>query len=281
MYQIIVNADDFGRHKLINEAVERGVQHGCIRSATLMPGGDAFEDAVEVARKNPDLGVGIHFTLVNGNPLLPAKEIPSLVDETGKFLDDYTIFVKHFLQGRIHIEEVQRELAAQLQKMQRTGLTLTHVDSHQHMHTLPGLIACVLELADGAGIRAIRVPKTPIFCGANGGLGQLIGRLGLCTLAKLAAYKAAGRGFVMPDHFTGIVAGEAVDTALFKELAVSLQLGVTEVMLHPGTDNAVLQAACGWQHDFEAELSAVTDTEVLRLLQEKGIRCSNFRDLRQ
>ena len=52
-YQLLVNADDFGRHVLIDQAVKHCVEEGCLRSATLMPGGKAFDDAVEVATAMP------------------------------------------------------------------------------------------------------------------------------------------------------------------------------------------------------------------------------------
>ena len=99
-YQLLVNADDFGRHVLIDQAVKRCVEDGCLRSATLMPGGKAFDDAVEVARCHPELGVGIHLTLVNGFPVCEAKDIPSLVTKEGVFFDNHVEFVKHFLKGQ-------------------------------------------------------------------------------------------------------------------------------------------------------------------------------------
>ena len=101
--------------------------------------------AVETALTHPELGVGVHFTLVNGFPVLPPEEIPSLVTEKGVFYDDYIHFVKRFLAGRIRMEEVRRELAAQAEKMAKTGLSLTHVDGHQHMHVLPGIFDAALD----------------------------------------------------------------------------------------------------------------------------------------
>ena len=106
MKKIIVNADDFGRHELINRAVERAFNTGCLKSTTLMAGGIAFDDAVNVAKKNSGLGVGIHFTLANGNPVLPPKEIPSLVTEEGIFHDNYIKFLKRYLSGKISLFEV-------------------------------------------------------------------------------------------------------------------------------------------------------------------------------
>ena len=276
MKRIIVNADDFGRHELINRAVERAFNTGCLKSATLMAGGIAFDDAVALAKKIPDLGVGIHFTLANGNPILPPKEIPSLVTEEGIFHGDYVKFLKRYLSGKISLSEVRSELAAQLEKIQRAGLHLTHVDSHQHLHHVPGIVKIVLELAESAGIRSMRVANAKLFDGELDSLGKFVGRLGLSSLAKFAICQARKKNFTMPEHFAGIVAGESVSENFMLKLIEHLQDGTTEVMLHPGTDNKILQDFCEWEHDFEEELAAVTSPKVLSLLDEQKISAVNF-----
>lgn len=276
---IIINADDFGRHAEINRAVEEGLVHGCLRSATVMPGGAAFAGAIDIARRHEELGLGVHFTLVDGHPILPPEEIPSLVGSEGDFLPDHTALLKRYLKGGVNLEEVRRELAAQLQKIEATGIPISHVDSHQHMHTLPGIIDIVLDLAARAGIRAVRTPRTPLFAGAFGGLGQLVGRLGLSTLARLAACKAHRRGLLTPDHFAGIVAGEAVSEGELLHLIAHLPQGTTEVMMHPGMKNDVLQEDSGWQHDFEAELAAILSPRVGEALRKAEVEPVNFRHL--
>ncbi len=280
MKKIIVNADDFGRHELINRAVERAFNFGCLKSATLMAGGIAFIDAVDVAKKNSGLGVGIHFTLANGNPVLPPEEIPSLVTADGIFHGDYVKFLKRYLSGKISLAEVRSELAAQLEKILNAGLTLTHFDSHQHLHHVPGIIEIVLSLAKAAGIRCMRVADTKLFDGELDSLGKLFGRLGLGSLAKFAAYMAHKKNFATPEHFAGIVAGESVDEKFLLKLIENMREGTTEVMLHPGTDNKILRDFCSWEHDFEAELNAVTSEKILNALAEKNISATNFSDLR-
>lgn len=276
---IIINADDFGRHAEINRAVEEGLVHGCLRSATVMPGGAAFAGAIDIARRHEELGLGVHFTLVDGHPILPPEEIPSLVGSEDDFLPDHTALLKRYLKGGVNLEEVRRELAAQLQKIEATGIPISHVDSHQHMHTLPGIIDIVLDLAARAGIRAVRTPRTPLFAGAFGGLGQLVGRLGLSTLARLAACKAHRRGLLTPDNFAGIVAGEAVSEGELLHLIAHLPQGTTEVMMHPGMKNDVLQEDSGWQHDFEAELAAILSPRVGEALRKAEVEPVNFRHL--
>mgnify|MGYP000953050392 FL=1 len=276
MKQIILNADDFGRHELINRAVERCVADGVLRSATLMPGGAAFDDAAALAARTPALGVGIHLTLVNGNPVLPPAAIPSLVTETGVFVDDHTAFAMRLLRGRVSLDEVRAELAAQLRRVEAAGIHPTHADSHQHMHVLPGVIDIVLDLCSEAQIPAMRAPRAPLFAGNFGGIGQLIGRAGLSVLARRAAARAKARGIRTPDHFAGIVAGEAVDTEALTAIASGLREAVTEVMLHPGTDNETLIRDCLWEHDFEAEFAAVCAPAVQDALAASGAEIVNF-----
>jgi len=279
--QIILNADDFGRHELINRAVERCVADGVLRSATLMPGGAAFDDAAALAARTSALGVGIHLTLVNGNPVLPPAAIPSLVTETGVFVDDHTAFAMRLLRGRVSLDEVRAELAAQLRRVEAAGIHPTHADSHQHMHVLPHIIDIVLDLCRAAKIPAMRAPRAPLFAGNFGGVGQLIGRTGLAVLARRAATKARRRGIAVPDHFAGIVAGEAVDTAALTQIAAQLADGTTEVMLHPGTDSTALIRDCRWQHDFAAELAAACAPEVRAALAAEGAAVVNFQALAQ
>ena len=279
MKRLIINADDFGRHELINRAVEKAFREGCLKSATIMAGGKFFDDAVKIAKKNPGLGVGIHFTLANGFPVLSPEKIPSLVTEEGIFHENYVVFLKKYLQGKISHDEIKSELAAQLEKVQRAEINLTHFDSHQHLHHFPGIIEIVLDLAESAEISKMRVASAKIFDGKLDSIGKFIGRLGLGSVAKLAANKAHKKNFSTPEHFAGIVAGESVSENFMENLILNLQEGTTEVMLHPGTNNKILQDFCEWEHDFEEELNAVTSENILNLLAEKNISVINFKNL--
>lgn len=279
--RLIVNADDFGRHVHINEAVEKGLREGILRSATLMAGGRAFEDAISRVRRLPRLGLGIHFTLVDGVPVLPPEEIPSLVGENGTFLPNYNAFSRHYARGGVRLEEVRAELAAQLEKLAAAGLVVDHADSHQHMHVLPGIAEVVTGLCREAQIPALRAPFAPLLAGGFGGIGQFVGRVGLALLARNAARLARQAGLFVPGHFAGIVAGEAVDEAELIKVISRLREGTTEVMMHPGTANEEIARDCGWQHDFEAELSALLSLKAVKLLEEARIEVVNFQALEE
>lgn len=280
--QLIVNADDFGRHVLIDRAVEMGVQRGLIRSATVMVTGTAFDDAVALARRTPALGMGIHFTLVNARPVLPPDLIPSLIDPaTGELWPDHGVFVKRFLSGKIKLPEVAKECRAQLDTFLSTGLVPTHADSHQHMHVLPGIIDIIIDFCLDHGIPAMRIPAIPVslFATRPGNLGEQVGRMGLHVLSERARRKAVAAGLRVPEHFGGIVAGEAVDKKALRRILLTLKEGTTEIMLHPGTDNKVLIPDTVWDHDFEAELAGVTDPDLVDLVEQLDIHVCNFSDL--
>lgn len=278
MKKLIINADDFGRHALINEAVARAVSQGALRSATLMPGEPAFDEAVQLAKSLPELGVGVHLTLVDGTPVLAPSEVPTLVTSEGHFLPDHGAFIRQYLQGHISRQDITRELNAQLDKVLDAGLRPTHVDSHQHLHMLPGIFPAVLDLAARHHIRRVRIsrgiygnPFTPWP-----GVGDLVGKFGLEALALQDRRLARAKGFAFPGHFVGQVAGGAVTADFMRDLTARFPEGVVEVMLHPGLDNRILAQASGWQHDYEGEFAGVCDADVLARLAGQGIQPVNF-----
>ena len=105
MKRLIVNADDFGLHPAVNRAVVKGCEEGCIRSTSLIASGRAAEEAAELARICPMLGVGVHLTLVAERPVLPPEKIPSLVGPDGKLLPDHVAFIKRYIAGGIRMAQ--------------------------------------------------------------------------------------------------------------------------------------------------------------------------------
>ena len=117
MKKLIVNADDFGLHPLINAGIIKGYREGFITSASLMPSAPCWQEAVKLAQENPQLGIGVHLTLVGSvESVLPAAKVSSLLDEQGLFLTDYVAFAKRFYSGSIKRSELEAELRAQIER---------------------------------------------------------------------------------------------------------------------------------------------------------------------
>lgn len=283
MKKLIINADDFGLHHAVNEAVERAWQQGVLTSASLMPGAAAFEDAVSRAQNCPGLGLGVHLTLVGERPVLPARNIPSLVDASGRLPQQYPAFFLRLLTGRLCLDEAEAELEAQLRLALASGLPLTHVDSHQHLHVFPGLCARVLRLAKRYGLPAIRMPAEPhCWHGEATGLAQaprLLARSALTILARRAARQARRAGLRTTDHFFGMLAGGQLRLPELLHILRQLPAGTTEIMMHPGADDACLRAAYGWPYHWQDELAALLHPAVRQLLETQQIERITFGEL--
>ena len=283
MKSLIVNADDFGLHTEINKGIIKGYQEGFITSTSLMCSAPAFDNAVELARQNLGLGIGIHLTLVGSVPsVLPKEKISSLVDANGLFPENYVVFAKKFYTGQIKMVQLELELRAQIEKALATGLNITHVDSHQHTHVLPGMSGLVVKLCNEYKIKYIRIPKEGYFFsgGFAGGLGRKIGRAGLSFCAYLAAVQAKKAGLIYPQSFFGMLAGGNLNEVLVGNIITALPEGVSEIMTHPGLNRQELDKNFTWDYHWEDELKAFLSDKNKNLLEQHKVALINFGGLR-
>ena len=109
--------------------------------------------------------------------------------------------------------------------------------------------------------------------------GRFVGRLGLTALAAAARRKAVRRGLAAPQHFFGMLAGGDMRQQHLHAILDRLPDGVSEIMVHPGADDAALGAAYGWQYRWEAELAAVTSPAVKERLAARGVELVSFREI--
>ncbi|MBI5929314.1 MAG: ChbG/HpnK family deacetylase [Chloroflexi bacterium] len=148
MPQLIVNADDFGYTPNINSAILEAHQKGIVTSTTVMVNMPYAAEGLEQAlQQAPQLGIGVHINLTHGQPIMPAAEIPTLVDENGLFfLPDKLIAAANKFDG----DELYQEIAAQIERFVNiTGRAPTHLDSHYHMAFIhPLALEATLALAD-------------------------------------------------------------------------------------------------------------------------------------
>ena len=279
--KIIINADDFGIHEAVNRGIVSGYGQGAISSTTIMAVGTSFDHAVALAADHPNLGIGVHLTLVGEYPVAAPNKVASLLDGEGRLPRLYPQFLRLLVQGAIQLAEVRYELEAQICKVVAAGVKPTHLDSHQHMHVVPGVIDIVIDLAKQFGIPALRIPDEPLFFfgGYPSTAGRFVGRGGLSTLARIARRKAKRRRLAMADHFYGMLAGGNMTEPHLLAIIDRLPTGVSEIMMHPGEDDSAMQHQYGWQYNWQAELSAVTGAKLKNRLNERNIELISFREL--
>ena len=244
--RLILNADDFGLTRGINRAIGELAAAGALTSATLMAAGPAFDDAVALANSLPTLGVGCHIVLTDGIPVSHPQGIPTLLGADGKtFRPSLLDFVQALLRGTIREDDIEREALAQIQKLQRAGIDVTHIDTHKHTHLFPAVSRPLLHIAQRCSIGAIRNPFEPAFT-------RRLPHAPLKRRLQFALLKTLRPRFTQlnqlrhahvltTDGTLGVSATGNVTPATLTEILNALPSGGTyEIVCHPGYNDADL-----------------------------------------
>lgn len=234
--RLIVTADDVGLHPGMTAGAIRAHREGIVTACSLVANGVAFYDAVERLRDVPSLEVGVHLTLVEERSL------------TGMRLPrSYVEFVRD-MKDRVAIE---RELRAQIERVLASGLRVTHLNGHQHVHMWPSVFLIVSDLADEYGIGYVRRVRD------RGGRGSIMRRL------SIAALNALGSG----GSTIGVMEAGHLTADRIIELLRYVR-GTTELVTHPGVD---VDAYPHWNYDWNGETEALCDPRLRKAIADRGI----------
>ena len=267
--QLVVNADDFGFTPDVNAGIVEAHRDGILTAATLMANGDAFEDAVRLARQTPTLDIGCHLVLIGGHSLVTGKAFPRTVAQ----------LVSALAAGRIR---VYHELAAQMRRIVDAGLAPTHLDTHKHTHLAPPVLDAVARLGEEFDVRWVRRPFDFPLHALRGGVPRLkrltSGALGL--LGRRFHRVLTRHGCRTTDHFAGFQITGRLRTAELVELMSLIPEGSTELMVHPGRCGPALRAApTRLKQSREAELAALMAPEVRAAMLRHGVELVNYAGL--
>jgi chitin disaccharide deacetylase len=287
--RLIVNADDFGFTSGVNRAIVEAHTNGVVTSSTLMANGQAFAEAAQLARTLPQLSIGCHVVLIDGEPVLSTVQLSTIVTRSvaPRFRDGLKTFAARAIAGRMDGEQISAEATAQIRKIQSAGIGVSHIDTHKHTHLFPKVLRPLLRAATACGVRAVRNPFGPRLPLRSS---QLLARPNLWTrFAEVGVLRRfAGRfreavareGFVAPDGTLGIEVTGALDEALFLAIAKNIPAGTWEFVCHPGYNDEDLQRArTRLRESRETELRVLTLPAARELLSREGIELISYRDL--
>ena len=293
MRRLIVNADDFGLTAGVNQAIAECHTRGVVSSATLMATGAALANAVALTATLPQLSVGCHIVLVDGQPVMPAKEVQSLAsgDNGTAFAPTLGAFIQRVLTGRISESEIEAEATAQFRRLQQAGIAISHFDTHKHTHVFPSVLRPLLRAARTCGIRALRNPFVPTRALPFEDLRQ---RPSLWK--RYLQVRALRRflpefqdlvqemGLTTPDGSLGVMETGFLDpelfTAMLKAIAEELPEGTWEMVCHPGYNDADLAGVRTRLRTSRAqELSVLTSPEARQQVQAGGIELISYQSL--
>jgi predicted glycoside hydrolase/deacetylase ChbG (UPF0249 family) len=256
---LIVNADDFGFTRDVNQGIVEAHRNGILTATTLMATGGAFDDAVRLAKENPRLDVGCHLVLV-GSEGFP-DTVPQLV----------------MAVRRMPVYEL---LAAQVRKIVDAGIAPTHLDTHKHTHLLPRVLDAVARISHEFRIPWVRRPfDFPMEAGGIGWKKRAVSSAFGAVRGRFERVLSA-HGCRSTDHFAGFQMTGNYDAAYLEALIRELPEGSTEFMCHPGrcTDELRSQKT-RLKESREAELRALTAASVRQTLKQAEVQLVNYRDL--
>jgi len=251
---LIVNADDFGRSEAVNLGVAEGYRRGIVTSASIVANAPAFSHAVTIAKELKGLEVGIHLAADEYEPVLPRAAISSVVTPEGRFIDRRRLFLKMAVDSRTG-DDLFREWDAQLSKVVKAGIELTHLDGHGHCHAHPRVARRVLELAKRYGIERVRLPVEPIAWRSERiSPSRLMDKM-LVTIACPPARRMWAGKLRFPIRFYGFSEAGSVTQELVRRVADAAPPGVSELMVHVGVGNDEddgFRTGYNWKGDLEA-----------------------------
>jgi predicted glycoside hydrolase/deacetylase ChbG (UPF0249 family) len=285
---LIVNADDLGWTEGVNQGIVEAHRRGLVTSASLLANGVAFESAVAAARKNPELGIGVHLNLSDGVPKAPTSEVKGILNSAGQLEGGPETLLFRIAGRTLPLNEVEREWNAQIETIVETGIQLTHLDGHKHVQMLPGLFEIALKLAKKYKIRALRISheasklRTALSSGGDHQTGVILKQgvqaRGLKLLARDAREMADRAGIATTDYFCGIAQTGVLTHCGVENFLRSLPDGTTELMCHPGyADEDLKKSGTRLQESRKGELEILTDPAIRKLVASLGIRLINYR----
>lgn len=262
---LVIVADDFGRKRSVNRAVSQAFETGTLASASIMPGGEAFAEAVRMARTRPGLSLGLHVTLCDGSSVLPPDMIPDLVTRAGMFKGNLLSVSLKALSKRI-LGQIEKEVKAQFDALEKVRIRTTYVDGHHHLHIHPLIFRMICKEASSRGIGWIRLPLEPLLFVLNAVPLRLpewavVRMVALYNRSVVKAY-----GMQTPRRVFGLSGTGKVDGRYLKRALNSLGRGVNEIFFHP--DKGSVRG--------RSELNAVTSLRFRRHLISLGVELTSY-----
>ena len=241
---VVVTADDFGRSDSICHAVEIAFREGLVTDASLMVNAESRDLGLQIARRNPGLGIGVHLAFQDVEPLTKSKFVSGL-----RHLSHGAVFLRLLLARPSHIREVRSEMEAQVKWLVDQGVQPSHINGHNHVHIHPRIRRTVSHLAVKYDIPWKRTPHERNF--ENVGVARRAQQIALSFFCLLTAF-VTDHNVNIPNQFFGFaVSGQMKREHLAKYLAKATS-GITEIICHIGLlDDAPSIDGYSWASELQ------------------------------
>lgn len=248
--KLIVNGDDYGLCESVSKGILKAMREGILTDTTAMANMPEFDKWMKHAMDEGVTEMGIHLTLTCGESLTPKSELKSILTEENKFYrKPYNI-----PEEKINLDEVEKEVRAQIEKFKSTGMKLNHIDSHHHFYAYnEDVFRLIVKIAN-----ELNVPLRNPF--------------------EQVKHIVKEEGGVSPDH---IILEFFEDTATEEYLIGQLEelkgkAEVVELMCHPSFLGEDLSALTSYDAPRERELNILTSESVKKYIKDNNIELIKF-----
>lgn len=278
---LIITGDDFGVSSDVNQAIIQAHEQGILTSASLMVTGAACEEAVRLAEQHPNLAVGLHLVLVRGRSALPAEQVPHLVDKSGRFSHSPVLAGFSYQFSSAARRQLRMEIRAQLERFTQTGLPLSHVDGHLHLHMHPVVLKILVECAQEFGIRAIRLPKEDLRVNLQLERKRFLLQVGYAWifgwLRRFGESRLRPAGIEFADQVYGLLQTGRVTEDYLLKLIPRISDSRVEIYSHPTLALEGNSPKGASRRQLEALLSG----RVRKVLESHGFNLASYRGVGQ
>ena len=211
--KLIINADDYGLTESCTKAIAQAFDKGLISSTTACANGEYIQEAFLLAKEKCFLDkIGIHINLTEGRPLTEKISNDSFFCQGGVFHGKIDRLKK---PSQEQLDEIRKEIEAQIERLLSLGYTISHADSHHHIHTCVYFVDVIKDVLFSYGIKKIRLHRN-------------IGEIPFYKKIVKNWYnkKLKKQGFITCDSFGSI-----------NDFATTKKRGeICEIMVHPDYD---------------------------------------------
>jgi predicted glycoside hydrolase/deacetylase ChbG (UPF0249 family) len=223
--------------------------------------GGAADEGASLARETPGLAVGLHLALSRRDPIRAA--------------------LRYYFH-RAARRRLEPEVEAQFEAFARTGIELSHVDGHQHLHAHPAVLPVVIELAVRYGAHGIRIPRDPLWPNLRADRSRpaykLVTALGQAYLSSVCRRLVRDGRLVTCDAVIGgLMSGGMTDSYVI-EMLKRLDCRSIELYFHPAEPGNCKTDPFG---PNPGDLEALLSHDLRRFVSEKGFELTNYAGLKR
>ena len=272
---LILHIDDMGFCHAANAASLACLTEGSATCASILVNGPWFQEAVQMAKANPQLDLGVHLTLTAEYPTYRWPALSSRDPETGLLdADGYLWATREDAVRKVTVAAAESEMRAQIDGALAAGIDVTHIDTHMGSVVHPKFLGSYLRLAHEYGVPAFlpRITRDRLQALGEGDMADEF----LQVLAMIDTDQVP----TLDDIIIETLVPKTSKHDFYRDLIKGVQPGLTHLLFHPAVAGAELEAIADTHASRHADYEAFLDRSLRDFAESLGIHLVGYRDLK-